>query len=366
MPLLRMAVDDLRGETGEYAALRLNALGVLAVCHDTLGNYDEAEAVGRRIVAESERVLGKLEPNTIIRLGNLALVLRRQGKFAEAANMFRDAVARVDKSLPPEHPDRAEYRNKLGNALQKQGRFAEADRAFNAAENLTLKYAGTESAAAAADAYYRGSYYRDLGDYRRAIDSFDKAIALSEQLQGKGSYLATISRIQLAGTLLDQGRVSDAATAISVATPALSTVAADHQAIAGIVQARIASARGDFAGASRIFARILASQEATLGQDHWMLAPLLVDMSAHHRKADDTAQAVAVAKRAVSIAERNLPEGNWMTGLALAQYALALERAGRADAAANMARRARVILAKTFGAQDPRIAELAPLLRPAV
>lgn len=358
MPLLSSATEDLKNETGDFAALRLNALGVLAVCHDTLGQYEEAETISRRIVQESERTLGKLEPNTIIRLGNLALVLRRQGKFEEAASKFQTVVSRVDKALPEDHPDRADYRNKLGNVLQKQGRFDEADRAFTEAETLTRKHAPANDPAAAANSYYRASFFSDLGEYREAIASFNLAIQLSERSQGSRSYLATISRINLAAARLDSGDVAGAATAIASAEPSLATVGADHQANAAIVQARLASERGQFPAATRMFEQVLARQEETVGRDHWALVPLLTEMSAHFLRAGDTAQAMAASKRAMTIGEEALPGENWITALAMGQYALALDRAGEKTEAIRIARRARSILASSLGEADPRVARL--------
>lgn len=362
MPLLTQASDDMEGVAGEFAALRLNALGVLAVCHDTLGQYDEAEAIGRQIVAESEQTLGALEPNTIIRLANLALILRRQGKFEEAAGNLRTVIARVDKALPEDHPDRADYRAMLGNVLQKLGRFDAADRAFTEAEQLTREFAPEAGDMAAANAYYRGGYYRDLGKPRDAAASYERAIALSERLQGQGSYLATISRINLAAAQLDFGDTEGAARTLAVAGPSLSQVGVDHQTNAEIVRARLQSARGNYAAAGRLFAQVLARQEQALGNSHWSLVPLLTDMSAHYLKAGDPAKAVALAKRAVTIGEATLPDDNWIRALAVAQHALALDRSGEQGKARREAREARAILARVFGDGDPRVVRLRPLM----
>ncbi|MFW2349638.1 protein kinase domain-containing protein [Qipengyuania sp.] len=361
MPLLGRATDELAGETGEFAALRLNALGVLAVCHDTLGQYAEAATIGRRIVRESEETLGPLEPNTIIRLGNLALVLRRQGKLDEAATLFSTVISRVDKALPEEHADRADYRNKLGNALQKLGRFDEAEEAFAEAENLTRKYAEPDGAAAAANAYYRGSFYRDIGKTSGAITEFAQAIAISERLQGRNSYLATISRINLAGARLDAGDLSGASRTLAEAAPSLAGVGVDHQDNARIVRARLASERRDFTSATRIFERVLARQEETLGRGNPMLVPLLTDMAAHFRRAGDDARAVALAGQAVDLGAKSLPAGNWLTALAMAEQALALNRTGRREPAIRMAQRARGVLVPLLGADDRRVVRLSSI-----
>lgn len=358
MPLLSRATRNLKEETGEFASIRLNALGVLAVCHDTLGEPEEAEAIGLRIVRESEQTLGELEPNTIIRLGNLALVMRRQGKFEEAANRFRTVVSRVDRALPEDHPDRAEYRNMLGNVLQKLGRFEEADRVLSEAEALTREHSPDNDPAAAANAYFRASYFSDRGRYQDAIASFDRAIRLSERSQGEGSYLATISRINLAAAKLDIGDAAGAAETIAAAETSLSIVGADHQANAAIVRARLASERRQFAAATRSFEQVLSRQVETVGEDHCTLVPLLSETSAHFLRAGDTGQAVAYGKQAMTIGEAALPQGNWMTALATGQYALALDRAGERAAASRAARRARSILVSSFGEADPRVARL--------
>ena len=153
----------------------------------------------------------------------------------------------------------------------------------------------------------------------------------------------------------------NSAASLAEASPSLKTVGADHQANAEIARARLASTRRQFAQASRIFEEVLAGQENTYGKVHAALLPILIEMTAHYRRAGDNARAVAIGERAVALGQAALPEDNWLTGVAAAQYALALEQAGRREMAAEMAGRARSILVPLFGASDRRLARLQSL-----
>lgn len=356
--LLKTSAGQLQGQTGEYNAMRLNALGVLAVCYDTLGRYDEAESIGRRIVRESERDLGRLEPNTIIRIGNLALVLQREGKWEESARLFNTALDRADRALPDYHTDRVDYRNKLANVLQKLGRFEKADTRLSEAEALIRTYGGEQTAERAASYYFRGGYYRNIGNSRAASDSFAKAIALSDRLYGEGSYLAIIASIARAGALRQSGDLDGAESMLDTIGPRLSEVGIDHQSVAGLQRAIIASQRGQFPAATQMFEQLHADQVETLGKDSVAILPMLLEMCAHFRRAELNDRALRCARDAVRIGKAGAPEGNWMTAHAMGELALALSAKGESKQARKWTQQAREVLIAVFGPTDWRVQSL--------
>ena len=358
IPILQDAANVLKDEHGEYANIRLNALGVLAVCYDTAGRYDEAEAIGREIVRDSEETLGALEPNTIIRISNLALVLRRQWKLEEAAALFETAVDRADRTLPDGHADRAYYRFVLANALQKLGRFSEVEALNRAITEQTLQTSGAESLDYAVRLYGWGGYYRDTGDLPAAIEAFSSAASLSDALQGETSYVSVISRINLAASLADGGDLASAEATLNAIEPSLETVGADHQANAHMARAQIYSARGEFAEATEMFDRIAADAEARVSADSPAMLPLLTAMAAHFRRAGDVGRAVSLGERAAAIGDAALPEGNWIAALAKVEYAKALAENGAADEPLATAAAACRDLVATFGPDSARITAL--------
>jgi Tfp pilus assembly protein PilF len=68
------------------------------------GKDDEAEAMHRRDLEASEKVLGLEHPDTLTSLSHLGSMLSKQGKDDEAEAMLRRALEGFEKVLGPEHP----------------------------------------------------------------------------------------------------------------------------------------------------------------------------------------------------------------------------------------------------------------------
>jgi Tfp pilus assembly protein PilF len=100
--------------------------------------YEEAEAMHRRALEGSEKMLGREHPHTLTSLNNLGSVLSKQGKYEEAEAMHRRALEGYEKVLGREHPHTLTSLNNLGSVLSRQGKYDEAEamyqRAFKARE----------------------------------------------------------------------------------------------------------------------------------------------------------------------------------------------------------------------------------------
>ena len=93
---LQSHVVALRKEAGRLRAVRREVaalLGVAATALDSNGEYAEAAAMQREVLAAEREVLGARHPRTLTTMGDLAGTLRELGKPAEAKVMRREVRA---------------------------------------------------------------------------------------------------------------------------------------------------------------------------------------------------------------------------------------------------------------------------------
>ena len=81
----------------------LTTEGHLASALLNLGEYAEAEAVGRCTLEKRRRILGRDHQQTLVTAGNLASSLSGQGKHAEAADIEREVFVLRTRLLGAEH-----------------------------------------------------------------------------------------------------------------------------------------------------------------------------------------------------------------------------------------------------------------------
>lgn len=155
--LARLALKDAAGaaEALEQAhgfdrSPRITA--ALGVAYDALGQHDRAQQLYR---AALER-----RPNDVETLNNLGVSYTKDERFREAVYVFRGALTL--------RPGNAGLENNLGFALGRLGRYDDALRHFRAA--------GTPS-----EAFNNQGYVAFLnGDHRRAIEYYERALAVAQ------------------------------------------------------------------------------------------------------------------------------------------------------------------------------------------
>jgi hypothetical protein len=125
----RSAIRDI---LVQVAALRENTAGFAAEDDDELARtllslrfwalYDLNElrdsasaaiAIGKPLVADSQRVLGPDHPDTLTAQNNLAVAYQEAGRAAEAIPLFERTQADLQRLMGPDHPDVVTARNNL-------------------------------------------------------------------------------------------------------------------------------------------------------------------------------------------------------------------------------------------------------------
>ncbi|MCI0541556.1 MAG: serine/threonine-protein kinase [Verrucomicrobiales bacterium] len=93
-----------------------------------LGDYGEAEAMGRRALELRRRLFGLEHTDVAASLHDLGKVLLRQRKYSQAESMTRECLTIRRKSVGDQHALTTEALNSLGKALLEQAKFVEAER----------------------------------------------------------------------------------------------------------------------------------------------------------------------------------------------------------------------------------------------
>ena len=98
-----------------------------------MGQYAEAERIGRSAVMAREGALGREHPDTLTSSSQLGSVLERQGKYKEAGAMHRRALKGREKVLGLEHPDTLTSVYNLTYLLANRCRYGESLDLYNRA-----------------------------------------------------------------------------------------------------------------------------------------------------------------------------------------------------------------------------------------
>ena len=170
-----------------------DALHMLAVICSEKGQYDESEGLFRQTIS--------LDPDFPPCLHNYGLLLAKQKKYIAAITQF-DRALLLFPNFFPAHCDR-------GSALKEIGRFDEAlaslNKAAGLAPNIPMVW------------YNRGNVYSKKNDHHAALSEFDHAIKIDpsyvDAWLGRGNVLVSLKRYEDALAAYDRALALKAATA---------------------------------------------------------------------------------------------------------------------------------------------------------
>lgn len=139
IPLLREAVERQKAVLGESNSKTLTAMSNLAFALEDLKQFDESEAIMRRVV-DVRRRTGFEDPESWSQINNLATMLVSRGKAAEAQRLYLELFAAADGKLPPEHYARAIFRNNYGECLVALGEYDLAEKELIESHEIILAF----------------------------------------------------------------------------------------------------------------------------------------------------------------------------------------------------------------------------------
>lgn len=238
----------------------------------------------------------------------LALSLQDLGDLAAAEPLLRETLAFRENRPDPE-PALAATRDHLGLLLLQLGRYPEAAALLQAAFDATP---ATDPVALARRHGHLGRYRHTLGSHARALQHFEKALALLDGRAEEAELrLALVSQQALAHLRL--GDLEEARTGFESAANTARTLfrgregsAAPHLNNLGT----FAMATGDPETARAAFAECLAMLEAARGPDHPALIAPLNNLGAALQELGNYDEARTHLERAAALQQRHLPPGH--------------------------------------------------------
>jgi eukaryotic-like serine/threonine-protein kinase len=282
--------------------------------------------------------------------------------------LHKEAVALADKALAldaaagVETDQTAEAARTLGRSLQQQGQFARAKDAYDRALAIRTRGHGDNDLGVARILNDLGSLHGQLEQTDQAIAAHSRALEIQQRLRGPEHVSATNS---LSGLAVLHSRKNDFATALRMDQQVLAirqkTLGDRHAA----TTAALENVAWDLKGLKRVeearahAARVLEIRKATLGPDHAQLAftyTLLGDLADMEGKPDE---ALASYMEVLRIRETALGPDNPRTGDAVRSVGVAKLRAGHAAEAHEYLSRALRIYEKAYPPGHSRITQTA-------
>ena len=139
---LRDAVAESEKALGPVHPDTLNHLNNLAIHYVESGSYAAAEPLLRRVLDARHGTLGPEHPDTLASVSNLAVLLHRRGDFPTAERLCRRALEAQQRLLGAEHPDTLASIVNLASLLEGQGDSSSAERLLRDA-GVSERGAGT-------------------------------------------------------------------------------------------------------------------------------------------------------------------------------------------------------------------------------
>jgi serine/threonine-protein kinase len=354
---LAIMVANGEGESPNALDTRGNISNALS----RLGRHREAETIMRETIALSEQVLGESHPNVIIRRTNLCLVLIRLGEYEEAIVILEENIPRGVHVWGGDYAHVAFMHGAYGAALKRLGRMQESLESYLAAQEITRSRSGEDNMRYVRNLRGTASVLVDLARYEEAGSLLDVALVKAIAISGEQS--ADADNLRLRRGLLENLRKRHV-QAEGHLRPLLDVPENFSSANFLVLQrelARALSAQGRFDEAEVLVLAAISEQEETVGQSNAVnLSSYGVAAELYRRKGELDESLVYGEKMAAIIRDDPRPLA-WEGALALLQYGHTLKALGRDADADAVFRQSGDVLRSTFGAADPRAAEVSQL-----
>jgi eukaryotic-like serine/threonine-protein kinase len=174
------------------------------------GNYAEALAHRKRVLALSAEVYGAADVHTANARLDVADTLRALSRIGDAFVEADRAARELDSALGPDHPDAATAHALRAMLRFDQGHYAEALAEAELAHDRLAAVLGPQHADLAGALTVAGNAHLALRHYDVAFDMLRRVVTLTEQTYGRDHTLVRGLRLALAQGLLRGGRTRDA------------------------------------------------------------------------------------------------------------------------------------------------------------
>ena len=291
------------GSPAAAATLRL----VRAEVSAQRGDYDDALAKYRDVLAIRERELTPDHPDIAETLNAMANVEVHRGRSREAEALYERALSMSERALGPEHPDVAHVVNNLANVYSQRGSQEDAARLHRRAMAIRERALGPDHPLVATSLGNLAAAMFSQREFGEALALYRRALAIKEASLGADHPGLALTLLGVCNSQRSMGSLEDAVAACDRALE-LAERGGDHRSTIAALRglALVQGSRGENERALQTATRALAALEATQGPDHLDVAQLLHTLAGLHVAGGDEAQALALRKRALAIRQAAL------------------------------------------------------------
>jgi tetratricopeptide (TPR) repeat protein len=278
---LDQAITGLRWSAVWY----LNQLG---------DNPRQVIAIGERLVADRDRLLGPDHPDTLNSRNDLAVAYRAAGRTGEAITLHEQTLAAYERVLGPDHPSTLTSRDNLGLAYQDAGRTAEAITLHEQTLTACERVLGPDHLSTLASRNNLALAYQDAGRTAEAITLHEQTLTACERVLGPDHPNTLQSRNNLAAAYQEAGHTGEAISLHEQVLAARERVLGPDHPDTLTSRGNLALAyqdAGRTAEAVPLYERNLAARERVLGPDHPHTLQSRNNLAIAYRAAGRTADA---------------------------------------------------------------------------
>ncbi|MFI6081290.1 FxSxx-COOH system tetratricopeptide repeat protein [Streptomyces sp. NPDC051217] len=267
LPLVEATLAQRERALGNVHPDTLSSRNDLAYIYQEAGELDQAILLFEAALTESERVLGDTHPGTLITRNNLAGAYQTAGDLNRAIPLYEATLTQFERVLGDTHPDTLASRNNLASAYQTAGDLNRAIPLYEATLTQRKQIFGDTHPHTLASRNNLASAYQTAGDLNRAIPLYEATLTESERVLGHTHPDTLITRNNLASAYQTAGDLNRA-------IPLCEATLTQREQILGDTHPSTLTSRNNLASAYRSAGdldRAIALYEATLTQREQIL-----------------------------------------------------------------------------------------------
>jgi tetratricopeptide (TPR) repeat protein len=321
----------------------------------SLGQRSAADQLFRQALVVQEKTLGPTHPHTAASYHNLAFNLTAQSQYAEGERWYLKAIAAKEAVRGPEHPDTALSYNALGSSLQSQAKYPEAEKLLRKALAIREKALGRDHLETAGSYNNLGHFLWEHGRYAAADPWYRKALAVYEKSLGKDHPNTLAIANNLAINLSNAGRHAEAEPRLrEVLAGRLKVLGPDHLDTAHSFNDLAINLhnQGKQAEAETLFRKAVAIKEKALGPHDADTALSYRNLAGNLRDQGQLMAAEAYYRQALAVYLAIVGSDHPATAGVYDALALTLTYQGQYAAADALHRQALAVFEKTLGPQS--------------
>jgi serine/threonine-protein kinase len=316
------------------------ALGMLGLCLNYQGRFDEAERMLREGIDIWYDIEGPDSPTASPMMNNLALLLHEVSRYVEADSLFRRALAIQEKEFGVRHPETATTRYNYAQLLADEGNLSEARVMWD--EVLTTDRAlypeGHPAIAFTLSAY--GRLLARMGEFAESETLQRESLEIRRNYHGDENPDVAYSIGALGRVLCDQARYEEAEALLRESLAIHTRVNGPDHPIRGNRMndiGRIQYERGDYAAADTSFANSLAFQRSVAGEkERNAMSVSLLRRAAVLADMDRLALAEMLAREGLAMSQRLHGDNGMGAATARIKLGYVLLRAGNVTEAESL------------------------------